>query len=470
MNISKFNISGNEVTIRVFFSVNCLEKLFESYSQINDYRQAFSLVVFQMYSKTQRGEEPERELLENDFLTASDDELSKILDYILTNDERAREEYDNIECEDIYERFYKANDTLLKRSLKPLADSFKGLNKIYTPQYTGIQKMLEQQSALMKNIQIPNFDAINNVIATFQVQAKSINEQFGSFNFDYLKNVPKFDFPEIQLVLDNIPKVAFDVASIMLPFANQVAEMQDSLRTSMQAAISALTQPLAGIDFSLLRYHREWNEKHDFLVKYEWFYLNELSDEIIDLIFNQRDVISAEEIDMIIVQYFRENNCFILKQLVKKWTTEQCFKTRGHIFHQALVNHSRKYFNSSITMLVLHTEGVITEYMRDKIQSPRFNAKKAIGGITDTINDLPMSALSFSDYQVYNLVLERVLVAFNEHFELANPENASNNSRHKIAHGHAIAIETEANSLKQFLYLNEVYRLFSFLDKETYSE
>ena len=128
------------------------------------------------------------------------------------------------------------------------------------------------------------------------------------------------------------------------------------------------------------------------------------------------------------------------------------------------IYHSRRYFNSSTTLLVLHTEGVITEFMRDKIQSPRFNTKNAIRDISEAINDIPMSVLSFSDYQVYNLVLERVLLAFNEQFELANPENASNNSRHKIAHGHAVEIETEINSLKLFLYLNEVYRLFTFLD------
>lgn len=210
-NIRKFIILGKDVTIEAFFSMYCLKKFFELYEQNNDYRQAFSLVVFYMYSITQK-EEQECELFEYDFLSASDDELSRILDYILANDERTREEYDKIECENVYERFYKANDTLLKKSLKPLTDSLKRLNRIYKPQYSGIQKMLEQQSDLLKNIQIPKFNAINNVIATFQVQAKSINEQFGSFNFD-LKNVPKFNFPEIRSILDNVPKMAVDVGS-----------------------------------------------------------------------------------------------------------------------------------------------------------------------------------------------------------------------------------------------------------------
>lgn len=462
-NTQKFIISGKEITIYAFFSVSCLERLFDLYQQSGDYRQAFSLVVFHMYSRT-KNVESECEVLENDFLSASDDELSKILDHILENDRHVNEEYDEIECENIYERFYMANDHLIKRALKPFTESLKKLAKINASPYTGIQGILEQQSALMKDIRFRNFDTISNVVATFQVQAKSINEQFGNFNFDYLKNIPKFNYPEIQSILDKIPKMEFDVANIMLPLTNEIAQMQESLRNSMQSAISALTKPLESIDFSLLTYHREWSEKHDLLVKFGWLYLNELPKDVINSIYERRDNITSDEVDEIVSHHFRQNRCFELKRIIRKWYSSKYFKTREWIFHEALVNHSRRYYNSSITLLVLHTEGVITDFVRLKFQMPRFRAHKAITDITDYLDNISTELMSFSDWEIYNCVFERIHDSFQEGFSHANPENASNSSRDKIAHGHAVERETEIRSLKQFLYLNEVYRLFVFLD------
>ena len=45
-------ISQVEVHIRIFFSMNCCETLFESYEECNDYRIAFANVVFEMFEET----------------------------------------------------------------------------------------------------------------------------------------------------------------------------------------------------------------------------------------------------------------------------------------------------------------------------------------------------------------------------------------------------------------------------------
>ena len=84
--------------------------------------------------------------------------------------------------------------------------------------------------------------------------------------------------------------------------------------------------------------------------------------------------------------------------------------------------------------------------------------------IRETVEDMPSSALSLSDWKVYDEILERILSSFTEGFDHANPDTASNYSRDKIAHGHVTDVETEANSLKRFLYLNEIFGLFTMLD------
>lgn len=463
-NIGKFVISGTVAEINVFFSMNCLERLFDNFDISKDYRSAFSKVAFFMYQKTEC-ETLDTKLSEDDFILATDNELCVLLNYMLSNDERLKEVYDKLECENVFERFYTANDNLIKDALKPISDAFKHLNKMYIPQISGIEKVLAQQNAMIKSITMPKVETLNQIASTLAKQAQFAAAQVKTMDFSYLNNLSKFEFPQIQSILDNIPKFNIDIASIISPFTQQVSQMQENMRRVLSDAISSFANLFSGIDFSMLTYHREWSQKHDFLVGCGWFYLNELPKEVIDSIYERRDNITSNEVDEIISHHFRQNRCYELKRIIRKWSSSIYFKPRERIFHEALVNHSRKYFNSSITLLVLHTEGVITDFVRLKLQMPRFKAHKAITDITDCLGDIPMKMLSLSDWEIYNCVFEHIIDSFQEGFSYANPDNASNSSRDKIAHGHAVECETEVRSLKQFIYLNEVYRLFNKFDE-----
>lgn len=464
-NINEFVVSGIVTEINVFFSMNCLERLFDKYEISRDYRKSFAQIVFYMYQETERLT-LDTELSEDDFISATDDELSCILNYILGNDERLKEVYGKFECENIFERFYIANENLIKDAMKPISDALKRLNKMCIPQISGIEKVLAQQNDLMKSFTMPHVETLNQIASTLASQAQFAAEQVRIIDFSYLNNLPKFEFPQMQSILDNMPKFIIDIADIISPFAQQVSQMQENMRRQLNNAISSLAIPFAGIDFSMLTYHREWSEKHDFLVSCGWFYLNELPKEVIDSIYERRDNITPDEVDEIVSNHFRQNRCYELKRIIRKWGSSTYFKPRERIFHEALVNHLRRYYNSSTTLLVLHTEGVITDFVRLKLQMPRFKAHKAITDITDCLGDIPMKMLSLSDWEIYNCVFERILDSFQEGFSHANPDNASNGSRDKIAHGHAVERETEVSSLKQFLYLNEVYRLFTLFDEK----
>lgn len=108
---------------------------------------------------------------------------------------------------------------------------------------------------------------------------------------------------------------------------------------------------------------------------------------------------------------------------------------REIIFHEALVNHSRKYYNSSITLLTIHTEGVITDFVRLNMQEPRFRVKKTIDDIKRVLGE--KETVSIYEYEVFNDVIEKIEDAFTEGFSHADPDKSSNKSRDKIAHGHA---------------------------------
>lgn len=147
--------------------------------------------------------------------------------------------------------------------------------------------------------------------------------------------------------------------------------------------------------------------------------------------------------------------------MVYGWNDLPYFACRKGVFHEALVNHSRKYFNSAITLLAVHTEGVITDFVRTVLQSPRYYVKQAIKDVKEKLENT--EDMSIYEYEVFNDVIERIEQAFSESFHYADPDKASNGSRDKIAHGHVYEKETEVNSLKHFLYMNELYHLFLLL-------
>jgi len=471
--LKTFYFSGKSAVIDVFFSMNCLKELSDYYEQSGDYRLAFSKIAFYMYQET---EDVESEIIleESDFIAASDEELEALLGNILETDERLKDVYEQTQADNVFERFYKANDNLVKSAISPVVKTFSQISKaIDFPSMSAINKMLKEYNAITRSIDFPHIRKMQELSAIYNkteslsriTEAFRYTEKLRGLDLSYLNAIPKFDYPEIRSILDSVSQIKFSIAEIIKPFELQMAQFQTDLISRMQPTFSAITDFMSSIDFSMLTYHHQWSEKHDLLVKFGWFYLNELSTEVIDEIYEKKDMITQDEVDRLVVQDFRKNKCEKLKIVVNKWNDSPYFKPRKLVLHQALVNHSRRCYNASTTLLSIHTEGVITDFMRMGLQAPKFRAQEAINDITEYLNIQPMSSLAFSDWQIYSAVLERILSAFVEHFDCANPDVTSNDSRHKIAHGHVTEAVTEVNSLKRFLYLNEVFRLFSYMDK-----
>ena len=450
--LQPLTISGKPVMIHAFFSMNCLEKFNDYYDQSKDHRASFSKVAFYMYQTTEV-DGSKIILTENDFNTSSDEELEAIILSILGDDGNLRDEYEQTQADNAFERFYKANFNLLKNAIAPISKSFANFTKaISYPDTSAITRMMDSYSAMIRAMELPAINSINAFAENY----------FKGVDFTYFESITKFNSQAMQSIIDGAKRINFNINEIIKPLVSQF----EHINMSIQPMISALTDFTSSLDFSLLKYHHVWTEKHDLLVEFGWFYLNELSAEVIEAIYDRKEVTTQAEVDELITQEFRKNRCEKLKKIVNGWNDCLYFQSRKSVLHEALVNHSRRYYNASTTLLSLHIEGIIADFMRIGLQTPKFRAQEAVNGITDYLDDLPMSSLPISDYYIYSEVLERILVAFVEQFDCANPDDTSNNSRHKIAHGHAIEAETEVNSLKRFLYLNELYRLFTFMDKQ----
>lgn len=469
--IIKISISEIEVQIRVFFSINCCEIMFEQYEQTNNYRIAFAKAVFYMYQQT--AEDNCIALSEDDFITTTDKNLQTVLNQILEQDNKVKLEYNRDEIENIYERFYKANEIIWKsatagisKSLEKMSETFSALNTPLLTSLTNAMRTIIAPSDYLAGLTSGLTSVVDN-IPTYNFPEVYNFTQFQSA----LVNIPKIQFPELASTLSSIPPVAFDIQEIISPLQHMLESVHlvsESLAQTLQAPLLQMAetaQSLASsIDFSLLIYHKEWSEERETLLKYGWFYSTALSDDLADSIHRNQEKLSINDVDKIIVDYFRQNKCQALKDIVKSWKELSYFCRRELVFHEALVNHSRKYFNTSVTLLTLHTEGIITDFVRTTLKNPRFHVEKAIEDIKQELAE--NADASIYEYEIFSDVIERIEDAFNENFKHSDPDATSNKSRHKIAHGHACEKENEVNSLKRFLYLNEIYSLFMLLSSK----
>ncbi|NQS76802.1 MAG: hypothetical protein HQP61_10295 [Peptococcaceae bacterium] len=429
--LKAFSFSGKPAMIDVFFSMDCLHKIGDYFKQNGDYKVSFGKIAFYMYQETGRAAGKEN-LQEDDFVSASHEELKVLLNSILEADKHFRDEFERLHVDDIFEHFYKTRDSLVKKVEGAAVSTARPMGQLSVADLADI------------------------------AEAFRYAEKFRGLGISCPDQAPMLDFPGMKSILAGVPKADLDVNAVIQPLAPQ---LQADFRTLMQPVFAAIVELMSSIDFSMLTYHHDWTEKHDLLPKFGWFYLNELSTAVVDAISEKKHSIAQNEVNQLVVQDFRRNRSEKLKIMVKKWNSSPYFRARKLVLHQALVNHSRRYYNTSTTMLCIHTEGVIRDFMRLGLQVPRYSTRRAIDYIHGRLPIQQMSSLSYSGWQVYIIILERILAIFVKHFVRANPDSGFYDSRHEVAYGQATEAETEANSLKRFLYMNELYQLFSFLDR-----
>lgn len=486
------SLSGRDVNIRVFFSMNCCTEMFEYHKQGNDFRTAFAKAVFLMFQNT--GSNNDDGITEADFLSASDDSLVLVLNAILEQDDKLKNEYDKATGSSAYEQFFTANEAMLKNATAGLSKSLERISGIFESQNQLLSASLGNAwsnltiphdylpglASTISNIpqyEVPQFHSVLTDIPKIPaLEMSSAMQSMSGVNFHQLQstlvNVPDIQYPKLASVIANIPEPVIDVQAILAPLHNLAESVQHISEAFSQAMHSSVLQLanatqsiLSNIDFSLLAYRKKWSAQRETLLKYGWFYSDELPDELVNHIHDNQEKLSTDEVNKLIIEHFRNNRCEALKAIVKRWNKLPYFICRKKIFHEALVNHSRRYFNSSVTLLTLHTEGIITDFVRTTLQNPRFKVEKAIEDIKKKLAE--NNDVSAYEYDVFNDVIKRIEKAFTENFEHSNPDAASNESRHKIAHGHAYEAESEVSSLKKFLYLNEIYSLFLCLDRQT---
>lgn len=373
-----------------------------------------------------------------------------------------------------------------------------------------LDSVIKQQAMVQKMISPPLMNALTvqqnliskqaitlqPTISMSEMVSKSLAPALSSLAIEATRafqvSIPRFDdltkslMESIRPLQINFPKVDYlsesvrtmtsslqNLSDAFIPMAEQMSKITQGFADAFRFQIPELVKTIPPFDFSAFSHlsetfsHiRDFEEKNDLLKSFGWFLISELPDEIVDTIYERKNEITQEEVDALIVQYFRNNRCAALKQMVNSWRDLPYFESRKDVFHQALVCHSRRIYNASTTMLSLHFEGVVTDFVRENMPNPMYHGEKALQSVTNLALEMPMNVMPFTDWIICRCVLACVDQTFTEKFSVADPDSCPNSSRHKIAHGHATEKETEANSLRRFLYMNEMYKLFSCLESK----
>lgn len=467
--VIRVKIASDEIAIKVFFNMNCCIAFLESHKQGDSYRSAFAKSVYIMH--TDKDEEDSNGFAESGFENISDEDFSCIINSILENDISLKAEYEKTLGNSQYERFYKANEEIIESATKGISTSLKQVSWTFDNMNKPLIDGLQNFARSLEATSVINMSGFQSALAALpEITLPSLD--FSGLDFSHLKSalsdVSMVRFPELSSTLAKLPPPAFDIQSVFAPLEGVMKSIQlhnENMFKSLEAPLLQLSETiqsfLSSIDFSLLLYPSKWSVQREALLSYGWFYTAELPEDLVANIYEKRDELSQAAVNKLIASYFRKNKCAALKQMIQKWEALPYFKCRELVFSEALVNHTRRCYNSSVMMLTLHTEGVITDYVRLQFKAPKYYVKSALSDIKNKLegND----NVSLYEFEIFSEIIDRIQASFSEGFDYANPDIASNLSRDKIAHGHAYDSETEVNSVKQFLYLNEVYHLMQLI-------
>ena len=297
--IITISLSGRDANICVFFSMNCCTKMFEHHEQGDDFRTAFAKAVFLMFQNTECNDG--EGLTETDFLSAPDDSLLLVLNAILEQDNKLKNEYDKATGSSAYEQFFTANESILKNASAGLSKSFERISGIFESQNKLLSTSLGNAlsnltiphdylpglTSAISNIpkyELPQFhSALTDIPKIPALEISSAMQSMSKINFAQLQsalvNVPDIQYPELASVIAKIPEPVIDVQAILAPLhdlAESVQHISEAFSQAMQSSVLQLANAtqsiLSNIDFSLLTYRKKWSAQRETLLKYGWFY------------------------------------------------------------------------------------------------------------------------------------------------------------------------------------------------------
>jgi hypothetical protein len=177
-----------------------------------------------------------------------------------------------------------------------------------------------------------------------------------------------------------------------------------------------------------------------------WWALSSWSDTELEDFAGLARVLGRRDFDHEICRRYRAYDGRRLRRVVRGWSDEPAFKLRRPIIRDALADHLARRYRVSVPTLLPCIEGVAADTfgMARSVRVP-----EGVESLSDFLDGLDALAL---DVALDSLGSLYGPVDFGE----ASPLSPRLN-RHLILHGRVVRYGNEANSLKMFMYLDELH-------------
>lgn len=392
--VMKVNIAGQVIDLNLRFMSRSLYN-FLSYSiEKKDYREAFLCMIYGVYKE--REENKEDMLSIEEFSSISDEELSRVFQLYLRSDKKIYEKYEEILCDNPYERYYiAANEVFLQISeeakgriepvIKSVADSIKTISSgIFMPE-------------IYKDAEV----AINTVTA--------MAKEMGEYMSQHLRKVSEL-LPRADEFFGNLDK------------QNRVY--------------------------------------HETMKSFQWWCMTDIPISALDYIHANRDSLTKDEVDRYLCEFYRENEFERLDSMMGSWQTLDSFKKCKVTIEEVKEIHKRGYYHSSVTVLTILMEGVIRRYVESMTGEKKYRFGEVGKLLREQLNLQLEDDHFLLDSLLTESVKVWIDEIFGKSFSPEFSEQVPEFNRHKRTHGYAFEEQAEVDSLKLILKINELFYLF----------
>lgn len=512
-------INEEEINLPITYSMNAAIKYRDGYEEKNDYRFAFCIMILNIINQNKKFMNENNTIPDlgiDDISSIDDSDLKKIGEEIINSSKYLKDiEEDYLVIDDFFEKFYlinKKEDEIYKGTVSKVMKSFKPKDIIPSSvrllnQVTGISNQLDWisrnervvKSALgitsnihLNNKAIESVQAYNNFFKGNEKLFKSIGNiglQMEPINNALLRHEKIWGqvSPAIQswkgiyspAIMQSLQSIAIQESAIKKVLHNPLRQFESAVKaittvtaaekvfafTSLQEEVMRVFKPFI-IDLQSIRIERlvvkeELKKRAETLGKFGWWYISDISEEIIEQIVEESEHLNNHEVNQIICNYFKEDNFYNLDMMIDTWSEVSFLSKKHGLLEEAIYSHKHGKYASAIQNLITNAEGIIRDFVREtcglasKPWGPVYNRFKDM--IEELEEFLYKYIINFIDYLYLN-------------FDPKYPEKTDDFNRHKIAHGESINHGTEVNSLKTILYINEIYHILNALIEKRQSE
>lgn len=520
------NLQGREIEIPIYYSMSAAIAYEKAFKGTKDYKKSFCMMVLKIIDSNKKivckeGELPT--LSVSDIEELSDEDLQRIGKEIIGSSKYLKqiEVEVSAKTDDIYEKFYliyekekeEYNENMKKvmQQLKPkfdMANLYKNLLPSIELAAT-INRMTETVRSPIINMASDYQNIIgNSALVELATTASKVGNTIGAY-LDVINPVqasigkPIIEMQSalasttsmIDATIKNYYSGISAIRDILQPvnmeYVKTALENQEALRKAISRDVQSHVQ-LIGAELNKIlnfTYHDKLfnfinvqqnlidsikpflletqkillarknigdnlNKKAKNMLRFGWWFITSLSIEIINGIYANKETLKQQDVDEIICDYYKSDDYKELQGLISEWNELEYFNKWAKKIKDAFYAHKLGMYSLSVPVWALMIEGVIRDFMRDVYGVTAFKFSNLYINFKEKAKEVDGFIVNYT----FNC-MDSFYVRFNPE----KPDGVHDFSRHKIFHGQAINYDSEINSLKLMLYLDELFYTASSL-------